>query len=323
MATTITGPGIAGAASEIAAVSVGVYATTNGFDAGMSHVRQTTQQTAVAVEQQMAVAGASIQSNIVGGAVEGAKGFRKAIKGLEKTAMTGFIGVAFVTGAFQLGQKIGNALVGGFDKEGKVLEQRLARLADVSSKAMKQEFEKAAEATKTQAADLLAAQQQSVEYAKKVKALRGELETLNRTIANNEETQRVFPSDQNAMALLDALERRKELLGDPEAKPPGARSGPAAGLEYQKKLLGEIEFFERKRLENADLYESKINRTNKLESDALKLKVEQEESERRIAAMRDVAADRMAASNAQLARLLDLRLRQVYPPQQGGGMVRY
>jgi hypothetical protein len=297
MATTITGPGLSGAGSEIAAVSVGVYATTNGFDAGMSHVRQTTQQTAVAVEQQMAVAGTAIQSNIVGGAVEGAKGFRKAIKNLEKTAMTGFIGVAFVTGAFKLGTEIGEALVSGFDKKGKVLKDNLERLGDQAASAIKDKLNEAAKNTKASAADIEAARQKIDALGKKIEEYRNALRQVQAEVERARKLNEQFPSADAQLALNDALREEASI----------------------REKLAEAE---KRQGQERDKFNNKLRESNRIETDNLKLKREQEESERRQAALRDVAADRMATSIGQLQRLLDFGLRQKYPPQLGGGMVR-
>jgi hypothetical protein len=296
MATTITGPGIA-VSSEIAAVSVGVYADTQPFQAGMAQVRQTTQQTAVAVEQKMISAGATVQSSLVGGAVEGAKGFRKAIKALEKTALTGLIGVGFVTGAFQLGQNIGSALAGGYDKKGKLIEERLGRLADIYGKVRAAEFEAAAAATKVPRVELEAASQRIADADKKLEAKRKDLADVNKFVAKTQQLMRDFPSTEAEGVL-------------------------ARDLEWQKRLIKEIADIEKRRASDLDLIEGKLKRTTELEKQSLQIKREQEDSERRAAALRDVAADKFSTSISQLARLLDYGLRQKYPPQQGGGMER-
>lgn len=304
------GAGIGGGASEIAAVSVGVYPNTQPLTVGLQEAKVEVQHAAAEMAVAGKAAGHGFSQNFVGKLVEGGGALRHAAHTFTKTITSAMLVGEIAVGAFEVGSKIGEAIFGGTEESFDHLKKQVDDLGDYARKQLGEKFAEFGKAREKGGGpgliliDVEGEQKRLEEVSAAIpKAQRELIETHNRVLRL-----------QDGFSLLPDPEalRTFRALQDKEAD----QAQTLKALENERAgILSKIQGLKKAAADQAD-------REAAAEKELKAATLEREASERRIAAQRDVQANRTAADISRMRQLMELGQRQRYGPSPGFGIQR-
>lgn len=297
--SSIAGPGIGGGGSEIAAVSVGIYADKSGLVIGFSDAKREATRATVELEHEGARAGDHYGKGLVGKVTEAGHELRHAAHRLIQTFTSTLLVGEVAYASFEFGKRIGEAVFEGSDPKVKETEDKLKRLDDRFKKLREGQIEDAGKALHKGGSPVDTTEVQ--EAQKELDKLDLKINKLQSRLAESRETLEKWKNSGLGIAHPEDIEERER------------------DVAY---WLKEVNDALARRATLQGLVNRVLREGNHLDKESADIAKDREATERRIAAQREVAASRTASDISRIRQLMELGNRQRYGPSPGFGIQR-